>query len=189
MNIMEPRLNTFQDKKKTKTSRSRDFLIAIHRPTVTGVSTWWSSSSWKTQKRETFSQERKKDTREIHWGSVTHKHFCTCHLNLQFKTSRMKSRGVKKIKIVRPWLTGHCCFHCEQTSAMLPVPCSVKRKREGEIFYLKKRKKNGRECWTEPNKEMKGLSLSCWPPHRYGELLPDSFLLLALICCRPRSSC
>lgn len=33
---------------------------------------------------------------------------------------------------------------CEQTSAMLPVPCSVKRKeREGEIFYLKK-KKNGR---------------------------------------------
>jgi hypothetical protein len=34
---MQPRLNTFQDKKKTKTSRSRDFLIAIHRPTVTGV--------------------------------------------------------------------------------------------------------------------------------------------------------
>lgn len=70
--IMQPRLNTFQDKKKTKTSRSRDFLIAIHRPTVTGVLHLVVQQQLENPKKgKNFLKKEIKDTRGVYTLGVS----------------------------------------------------------------------------------------------------------------------
>ncbi len=94
----------------------------------------------------------------------------------------MKSRmGREKKKC--PSLTGWALllFPAKGQNKQSAMLRSFQREK-GEIFifilffFFLLKKKNGRECWTEPNKEMKGLS---WP-HRYGEL-PDSAVVVVVV--------